>query len=353
MEKKKDIMNLLKGICIFIMLWSHSINNLSVNAPFDYFNIPLYRVYHTFTMPLFMMIAGYLFWYSLGKRTFVEAVTHRTRQMLQPAIMCGTIVVLTYNLPKMLLKDGAAALGTFLAEGVGVEPFTKYWFFWSALACSIVVAIMWKAFKKPFSRILGLILGVFLLCVFPSTERSVYLYPFFAVAFVYHEYEPQIKEKLNKLRFVPLIVFPVLAVFYKKEHIIDISGVKGDTVMATLSLNLFRWTVGLFGCLFVIVITRWAYDHLNKGFGVKVFDYLELMGKKSMQMYCIQLIVLEKWIALVFEKAVEVIGTNYLAIKGVYELIVTPVSGFLVSLIVLWIIKWLEKKNLAGYIFGR
>lgn len=338
---------------LFSVLWLHSIQYCSAEM-FDFFDIGVYRLAQTVGMPLFMMIGGYLFWNSLQKRTFVEAVTLRTRQMLQPIVMVGTIIYLTVNLARTVLKHGPKAIADFAVTGIGVEHLTKFWFLWSILACSVVTAIVWKMVKKPAFRVPAFILGAFLLCLFPSTDKSISVYPFFVVGFVYHEHETVLREKLWKFRFVPVVVYPLLCVFLKREHCIDVSGIiASKNALECLDINLYRLVSGLFGCAFVIIITWLVYSKFNKGIVKKLLDFQIRLGEKSLQMYCLQVLVLERWFAEVYRKVVECLGIKLVNIKGLYSLVITPLVALAFAFLLLKVIEWLEKKNLSRYIFGR
>ena len=354
MEKQQnDLVNVIKGVGMFFVLWGHSIIYCSAYA-FDYFQFRISSILHSVSMPLFIMVSGYLFWYSLQKRTFLEIVTRRTRQMLQPMVMLGTIVYLTVDLVLEVLHGGTASLVKFFIHGIRIEAFSKYWFLWSVLSCSIVVALIWKGIKKPAYRVPAFIFGLFLFCLFPQTTKSIFLYPFFVIGVVFHEYEKPLKDKLEKFSFVPLIVYPILCAFLRKEHCIDEGGLDGgSTVLESLGIDMYRWIAGLFACLFVIVAVRWLYGKFNKGVGEKIFDFFIILGKRSLQIYCLQVIVLEKWFAEIYKKIVEMTGKNFLSAKGFYPYVFPTLLALLLAAVLLKLIEWMDKKGISKYLFGR
>ena len=218
----------------------------------------------------------------------------------------------------------------------------------------IILVMLNDRHKRPCGIIIILLLGFFLLPLFPKTERSIYLYPYFALGFVFHEYEAPLKTGLEKLRFIPLIVYPILCFFYRGEYTIDLTGLLGGGTLAeSLKIDAVRWLAGLFGSLFVIVAVRWSYGKFNKGVAEKGFVFFTRLGEKSLQVYCLQTLILERWSSAVFNKIIQMTGENFLYIRVLYPLFFTPLLAFAFAAVLLKLIGWLDKKGISRYLFGR
>ena len=70
------------------MLWGHSIQ-YSCMDQFDFFENSAFKFIYSFHMPLFMLISGYLFYYSCQKRTLWELLTHKTKVLFPAIILCS------------------------------------------------------------------------------------------------------------------------------------------------------------------------------------------------------------------------------------------------------------------------
>ena len=87
MDKKESFYwDLVKGAAIFLMLWGHCIQCCSLGEVIFFEDIA-YKTIYTFHMPVFMLISGYLFYYSFRRRNLKDLLEHRMRGMLQPIVM--------------------------------------------------------------------------------------------------------------------------------------------------------------------------------------------------------------------------------------------------------------------------
>ena len=66
-NQERAYINVVKGIAVVLMIWGHCIQ-YSSKGSFDVFSHPIFQGIYSFHMPLFMLISGYLFWFSFQKR---------------------------------------------------------------------------------------------------------------------------------------------------------------------------------------------------------------------------------------------------------------------------------------------
>lgn len=92
-KENSTLLNFLRGIAIFLMLWGHSIQYCD-NAQFDFFENTAFKIIYSFHMPLFMLISGYLFYFSEQKRGMIELMEYKTKSLLYPLLMCSTLNLL-------------------------------------------------------------------------------------------------------------------------------------------------------------------------------------------------------------------------------------------------------------------
>ena len=87
MDKKESFYwDIVKGTAIFLMIWGHCIQYCALKD-ISYMEDLVFKTIYSFHMPIFMLVSGYLFYYSFRKRTMAELLEHRMRGMLQPIVM--------------------------------------------------------------------------------------------------------------------------------------------------------------------------------------------------------------------------------------------------------------------------
>ena len=79
------MINFIRGIAIFLMLWGHVLQFGNGNQ-IDYFENVVYKIIYSFHMPLFMLISGYLFYYSEKKRKMDELIEYKAKSLLYPIL---------------------------------------------------------------------------------------------------------------------------------------------------------------------------------------------------------------------------------------------------------------------------
>lgn len=88
----------------------HCIQYSSVGN-FDFFENIVFKVIYSFHMTLFMLISGYLFYYSFKKRNLKELLVHRTQSLVQPIVMCGIVMyLLTSGAKQMIIEHNVLSL---------------------------------------------------------------------------------------------------------------------------------------------------------------------------------------------------------------------------------------------------
>ena len=80
-ERQRNVyLDLVKGIAVCLVVLGHCIQFGSGAKYLEtgaFFENTIFRVIYSFHMPVFMMISGYLFSYSIRKYSFVELIKTR------------------------------------------------------------------------------------------------------------------------------------------------------------------------------------------------------------------------------------------------------------------------------------
>ena len=296
-------------------------------------------------MPLFMLISGYLFWFSEQKRGLVELIGYKGKSFLYPILMCSVLnLLLTTGIVSTLRGEYSALLG-------GI-PITSLWFLWSVLACSVALAFAMKLSKNHLIQTALLIIGVPFVALFPNWTMNVYMYPYLIIGYLYARYEGRMRKVRNVGGFISTIVFIFMMFFFEKKHYIYISGLLGgETIMESLQIDFFRWSIGLLGSIAVAWIC-WLLSSVHKR--GKITIIIENIGQDSLAVYALSTSLLSYWLPIIAGKILSVLAwinwNNYI---WIYNLFITPIVAAGYSMLLLLIIKGLKRTNAYGLIFGR
>ena len=100
MGKRIEYIDFIKGICIFIVVWGHSIQNMGDGN--DFWTNPVHEFICSFHMPIFMLVSGFFFSKSIGK-PLIPNVTRRFKQLIIPCFG-WSLVLVAINIGYMLYE---------------------------------------------------------------------------------------------------------------------------------------------------------------------------------------------------------------------------------------------------------
>ena len=346
--------NAAKGIAIFLMLWGHCIQYCCVNS-FDYFEDPVFKAIYSFHMPLFMLLSGYVFSFSLAKRDFKTLVVRRTQSLLQPIIM---VQILAWFLTSGIKACLSGSFRTLLnGPWAGSFGSSLLWFLWSVLSISLVAAVAFSAVQNKILRGVVLLFGVVFVALMPNAEMNLYMYPYFITGLLWARWRPRIPQIVQDLKYLSIILFPIMLHFFRKEHYIYTSGLfDAGNPKHQILVDLFRWAIGFVGSVLALTLLEVVFTALRKidPKRQKICRAVEKFGEKSLQIYTLSVIFLSLYLPVVSQFIMERAGYNFLT-KHIllYDLVFMPLlaGGYAVAL--LGLSRLLEKMKLSRIIFGR
>ena len=228
------------------------------------------------------------------------------------------------------------------------------WFLWSVLANSIWIALIYKLTSKKFIQIIGLILGFVWVMLFPNMMLNLYMYPYFVIGFLFNKYENCIikKKYIKNLRYVSILLFPLMMVFYRKEHFIYVSGMfnVGGSIVDALKIDLYRYAIGLIGSIFVFSVVWWLKIIKESRFA----KMLEKLGGMTLEIYCLNLLFVSGWMPLLANYIISVTGISYASTYTIiWDLCISLIVAIVMILIMMGVIVLLKKSKIGGVLFGR
>lgn len=290
MHKRNPYLDIVKGITIISVILGHSIqsgNGVEYLDNGSFFDNIVFQFIYSFHMPLFMLISGYLFYHSIEKKSILEIIKAKCRSLLLPIFSFAIIA-----------KYGVII--SFFIGRSGFEEFTNnflkpvllnyhLWFLWATLLNCIIVFIVRKI--KDSITIYALI---WLLFLFIPSHRlpPVYsfVFPFFVIGHMVNKHNVLSRIVVDKkLLIITSAAFISLFLFYDKSTFVYTTGqcILKDKWIHYFALDLFRFSIGLIGSIFILSSIYYCYQH----FYMKtphIFSFLSIMGLYSMGLYCFQ-----------------------------------------------------------------
>lgn len=339
-NKRIDNIDFLRGIAIFLVIWGHIIQYSSLNS-FDFFENTMFKIIYSFHMPLFMLISGYVFTFSFNKYNLKQILSKRIQSLIQPIIICEMLCYYANVIGMVTLEKGE-----FTFPGEWISRVGSYWFLWSVLGASVVIAVSFKCSDKIIIHILGIILGYGFMYFVPNYAKNIYVYPYFVAGFLYGRYKD--RKWMRVVERVLLICIPIfiwMSFIFKKEHMIYVSGITNP------QYNAIRWAIGFVGSITAIFIGLFIYKLINRTFLAKVICKI---GIVSLQVYVIQRCVVEYYYRVIYFQIMNNIGYNVMANNMIiYNLVYTPIMAILIISFIYLIIQLLKISKISVILFGK
>ena len=258
-------------------------------------------------MPLFMMISGYLFGFSVKKHSFKENLLGKLKSLLVPiaiwSIPVTFIDIIKYSPERLNPWD---FIKTYLNEFIG-----QFWFLWAVLLCSVVVLIV-NRFLKDSIIVYVVIFG--LTFVIPNIimvdELYRFMFPLFVLAYLICKYnilENLSVRKIYAITIVSMVVFIALLIFYDRESYIYISGhslIHKQNWLHQLFVDIYRIVIGIASSIFF-----WGlFSIISKYIKGIVSKVLLCLGTNTMGIYILSFFIS---VYILPEVVKEYIGLNY------------------------------------------
>lgn len=356
-KQRNYCISLLKFIALFLMIWGHCIQKGVPNGV-NFFENKVYQTIYSFHMPLFMLISGYLFYFSCQKRDLKTLLATRSKPLVFTIVFFGGIFsFLITQFASSILKGNYC--DTFYIGNNWLGSTTYLWFLWSVLYSSCYVGIIYKKITNRYLKGALLLLG-FLGCLFvPNPPLIVYTYPYFVLGFYLCRFKnTEFIKKLSSLRFISLILFPIGVYFMDSNFFIsDVFYVNHYSVLENVCIYIFRYTIGLVGSIFLYTIVKILLDLFIKDKKPKLLNCFANIGDNSLQIYSISTVIVS-WYFPVFIKIIhKTFLSNILTQIQNNFILYNFMFTFIISVIYIFVIQIISyvfnKTKLSKILFGK
>lgn len=276
-NRNKEL-DILKGIAIILVILGHTIQYTKgeeyLNKGYFYYNY-LFTFIYSFHMPLFMMISGWLFYFSIKKYNIKNLIINKFQTIIIPVITWTLLVDLIFMI---LNKDIPSVIGIIL------DILNGFWFFWAVFYCSLGLIIGNKVFKDNF---LFHIIVIIILIILPNIfnkDLFGYMYPYFVTGYYLNKQKEKIK--ISKIIYLPiLLLYFIMLVCWDRKFYIYTSWLniyKNEDIFNQIYIDIYRWIIGFLGCILIYGVVKSLYNKFKKA---KIFYVLSFTGCFTMGIY--------------------------------------------------------------------
>ena len=327
-------------MAIFFVIWGHCIQYLSSSYHADE---PIYRTIYSFHMPLFMMISGF-FSLSSYQLSFTNFFYKKFKQLLLPCISWGVIVCGGVWLNNNIISNGNKSIQEY--------SYIFYHCYWFLKSCFLCYLLGWAVYNiGKAHRSLFLIISIIISQCISEFHLQI-MYPCFVVG-VELKRNNKFLRKVVQCRIEFAILFLIMLCFWGKsfwEHTGTLYNAFGGLFQFS-SLHMFDWLydvyrimIGIVGSCALIGLFVYYYD--EKGHSSKTTTHVAIIGRFTLEIYCLQAILLE----IIIAKIISLDSLSFFS----FNFIVTP----LISIIVLYacyiIVEFVNKSALLRFVmFGK
>ena len=343
MKSRNLKIDFLKGIAIFCMVYGH-IYSLSVFECEDLFldGFGIHQLISLFHMPLFMLLSGYCFGYSMNK-SLKELLLHRTISLLIPIVVWGTA---DYIL-NLILGISKPSLATYISI-----CFTGHmWFITVLIACSAGLSILTKLLKG--SWLLAALVGGWILMILGSQIMGstmsplLYFYPFYIGGFLIYQYSHILYDNRKKIASRLAVIFLLLWFFvgkdaYHGDEALIISFSDIESILGFFYIYLIR--IGACGLILTLadVFYQTISDRVKEGWN--------RLGTHTLQIYVVHWIFYSLFDKMLSDRLKLTTSISVF----VFSFLVVPAISYGICHIIIWLYRGIKKnKKLVFVLFGK
>lgn len=289
--ERSAYLDFVKGIAIVLVELGHCIQYGSGQAVINtasFFEDKLFRLIYSFHMPLFMLVSGYVFFWSVSRRTPGQTAWRQIRGLLIPTV-CWTVTYRVY-LQITALASGEPLSFAWL-EALPTEIWSSHWFFWAVLWCSFLVLAV-RMWGQDRLWLHGLFCAGLLFV--PNTLITncfsyVFMYPYFVAGYALNRkgFHGISTKRAWSWAAVLLVIFLLLFPHFSYDAYIyttRISLTDAAQPIYQLELDLFRWVIGFVGSGLALLLIYGLWRGIRCPWFQRSVCYL---GRRTLALYVV------------------------------------------------------------------
>jgi len=291
--KKRDAyLDIVKGIAIIAVVVGHCIQ-FGSGAEFmqgDFFYNDVFRFIYSWHMPLFMLVSGYLFSFSVRRHDWQALVISRFKQLVLPMLSWAILITI-------VLCTLGGGNGTFIHNLIK-HFLNDTWFLWAIFYNSLLVLVVRNLLADSLLFYVGLYVLTFVVPDSFNAALYKYMYPFFVCSYLYGAGKlPNLQRFFYfsnnvQILLLTIIVYAGLFSMYGYDAYIYTSGYTVVELRAHIVTewkfwnDIYRMLIGFVGAALILLLLRLIYDSSCMILS-KVWSLLQNIGIASLAIYII------------------------------------------------------------------
>lgn len=293
--------DLLKAFAIILVVFGHI---FSTYSPEGYYN-PFVAWIYSFHLPLFMMLSGMFFKYTLDK-PFVPMLLLKCQSLILPLISWATLLMIFQLLSDYPVSEWSNGFRNWVHSG---GPFRGYWYLKCLFVYLVVGYIMMKVIRNT---LITAIISSAIFILLPNINFSRMMILFFWGGYIYGRYNKWIIRKVRILLFSSMLIMLscYLCGWYKYTYLVNSNNI-GDY---------FRFIVmGGSASLFYLLAFNWTWD-TPPHHKILIFNFFAWIGTISLGIYCIHPLFYD---ATIYQSIVDThkLGPGYLSLWSIVAIV--------------------------------
>ena len=319
--------DILKGIAIILVVFGHS-NALSESV---------FTGIYSFHMPLFMIISGYFFYFTIQKRDILYIIKNKTYKTLVPIVLSAILIFVDKF-------DSDSTLHEHYLSFYGLIIHTL-WFLWAILIDSILVLALYhisifvcdvcsKNTITPTvlfysSAALLSVLFILLPNISVLQDGVKFMFPCFVFGFSMNQLKMTEIYKRHRLLSLTICVclYACLLTRFEHDYLYYYSGVYIFSglypPMKLVFINIYRFVIGVTGSLALMML---LYEICQKVHLPVIGNSLANIGQHTLGIYIVSIILNYYWLKLIPSPP------HFLLFPLIYTIGMLIVSYFLTTL---------------------
>ena len=339
--KRIEFIDSLKGFAILLVLWGHSIQYLC--SSIDFFQNFIFKIIYSFHMPLFFLISGFFFHSSL-KLHFKDFCLKKTIQLLLPCFTWSVLIV-GLGIINSCYSGECDYHWLQIIKTFFTHFRSEFWFLFKLFISFFITYVFYTLFNRWW---FVFILGILFVMLMPYSEFDYqrFLLPFLFAGIVIRNQYQFVRNYLKYFLIISGTIFGICLLLWNGHNVIYMTDFPAMIDYNTFTFNfsnidisLFRLLIGLSGSVFFFTLFHIYYKRN------RFFLQLAEIGKYTMGIYILQVIIFKYWFVKMFSLTVINIW--------VYNLLYTTVMSLFLLVVCIAVIKLLARnKYLDFLLFG-
>ena len=338
-QERNQLLDATKGVAIILVVLGHSIQQYAGLDNRTALDIGFERFIISFHMPLFMLISGYLFYFSLQRHSEIDIVKKRIKMFALPILTMAVIKHLRWNVFHFEISSFITGFPTSL--------FNSLWFFWAMIIITMFVCVVHKYFKSHWAGyVVAIVITLSLPNVYPL-RAYVHLLPVFLLGYL--AASDKVKNALGGGK--PIVVQSVLFVIVLGLYLIMFpyfdfddmiyfsrySLASSDDIGRDIVKDLFRFSIGIMGSIGTLLALNVLIRlRMLKG---RSLSYLSIIGNMTFGLFVFQDLML-----MILNPIAKHLNSEYYILNSFISFVVIFITALLLTIMA-------EKSKLTRFLF--